>query len=350
MSRLGRPDLNVLFSFLLALALLLGFALTGIPYVRSEPGATYDALGQVENVDLIDIEDSKYQIYPTSGELHVLTVNSWGGPYGPLVIGDAIRAVWDRSISIEPAEFLYPEPVDSETEQQESQFQFSSAGNTAIAVALAALEIPLTSQLRIVQVDPTGPAADDLQADDLLLSFAGEDVTEFTQLTDLVQSKEVGETVAVKVLRADKTLTVDVKLGEMEDGNPRIGIVLYTEYSGPMDIQVRLENVGGPSAGLAFTLAIYDKFTPGALLNNRIVAVTGTIEGDGKVGAIGGLAQKIAAASRADATWMLIPADNCPDVPADIPAGLKIIPVADFQTALEVLTSSSANLPVCPVS
>lgn len=349
MSRLGRPEANQLFSFLLALALLLGFALTGIPYVRSEPGSTYDALGKIDGINLIDIENSEYSQYPTSGELHVLTVNSWGGPYGPLVIGDAIRAVWDRSISIEPADFLYPEPIDPETEQEESEFQFSSAGNTAIAVALSALEIPLTSQLRVIQVDAEGPAAKLLKANDLLVKFDGEQVTEFTQLTEMVKAKSVGESVEIEVLRDSKLKSFTVKLGQMDDGNPRIGVVLFTEYSGPMDIKVHLENVGGPSAGLAFTLAIFDKLTPGELLSNRTVAVTGTIEGDGSVGAIGGLPQKIAAAARAGATWMLIPADNCRDLPESPPSGLSIIPVDTFQSAVSLLENPPSQLPTCTV-
>jgi Lon-like protease len=336
-------------SFLIAIALLFAMALQGIPYVRSEPGSTYDSAGKIDGVDLIEIGESDYPVFEANGELRILTVNSWGGPYGPLVFGDAMRALWDRSITIEPVEFLYPEPVDADEEREEGQFQFSSSGNTAIYVALTALEIPVTSQLIIYNINQEGPAAKKLLPGDVLIALNESTIATFEELTTFMNERVVGEEIEVKVRRGTKVETISVKLTADDEGKARIGIFLYTEFSGPMDINVRLENVGGPSAGLAFALGIYDKLEKTDLLRNRNVATTGTINFDGTVGAIGGMYQKMSAAARAGADIMLIPAANCRDV-IGAPDGLNIVPVETFQQAVAVLAGRLKPLPKCSTS
>ena len=79
----------------------------------------------------------------------------------------------------------------------------------------------------------------------------------------------------------------------------------------PFSIDFNLANIGGPSAGLMFSLAVIDKLTTGDLNDAKFVAGTGTISGDGKVGPIGGITHKMVAAQEAGATVFLVPADNC---------------------------------------
>lgn len=336
------------FSYLIFLGLLLGFGLQEIPYVRSQPGSTYDSFSQIDGVDLVEIEaTTDYPVYEPNGELRILTVNSWGGPTGPLVVGDALRSIWDRAITIEPVEFLYPEPTDSETEQEEGQFQFSSSGNTALAVALTALKIPVESHLTIYNVNPDGPAAGILRPGDELLSLGGTAIPTFEVLTEFMKTRKPGEKLQVEILRAGESKTLEVKLMGDDAGNARIGIYLFTEFEGPMDITVHLENVGGPSAGLAFTLAIFDKLSKGNLLGGKNVAVTGTINLDNTVGAIGGLYQKMAAATRDGAELMLIPAANCVDAQTGVPADLKVVPVNTFLEAVAILSGEVKKLPSC---
>jgi PDZ domain-containing protein len=333
-------------SFFIAIALLFGMALQGMPYVRSEPGSTYDSVGKIDGVDLLKIGKSEYPVFDANGELRILTVNSWGGPYGPLVFGDAMRGLWDRSITIEPVEFLYPEPVDADEEREEGQFQFSSSGNTALYVALTALEIPVTSELIIYNINPDDPAAKKLVQGDVLLALDGSPIGTFEELTTFMDAKVEGETITVKVKRGTKTKDVSIKLTADDAGKARIGIFLYTQFSGPMEIDVKLENVGGPSAGLVFTLGIYDKLEKTDLLKGRNIAGTGTMNLDGSVGAIGGLYQKMAAAARSGAEIMLIPAANCVDA-IKVPAGLRVVPVESFLQAVDVLSGRINPLPAC---
>jgi PDZ domain-containing protein len=302
-------------------------------------------------MDLLEVEStSDYPVFEPNGELRILTVNSWGGPAGPLVVGDALRSIWDRAITIEPVEFLYPEPVDSETEKEEGEFQFSSSGNTAIAVALTYLGIPLESHLKIFNLNADGPAAGLLAPGDILRKLDDSEILTFDDLTAFMEKQKPNNTIDVTVERNNQLKTYEIKTFADEEGKARIGIYLFTEYIGPMDITVHLENVGGPSAGLAFTLAIYDKLTAGNLLQGRNIAVTGTIEFDSSVGAIGGMYQKMAAAKRAGASLMLIPAANCVDTTKGLPDGLQIVPVSSFAEAVAVLEGSIKPLPACTVS
>ena len=94
----------------------------------------------------------------------------------------------------------------------------------------------------------------------------------------------------------------------------RIGITIGPAYDFPFSVEVTVDpDIGGPSAGLMFSLAIYDTLTPGSLTGDDVVAGTGTIDVDGTVGPIGGIQQKIVGAREAGAELFLVPADNCED-------------------------------------
>jgi PDZ domain-containing protein len=117
-------------------------------------------------------------------------------------------------------------------------------------------------------------------------------------------------------------------------------------YTFPVDLRIDTKEVGGPSAGLAFTLAILDVLTEGSLTGGHQVAVTGTINPDGSVGPIGGIAQKAAAAADAGAEVFLVPADEAEDARAH-DHGLRILPVADLDDALAALEAIGGDpLPV----
>ena len=98
------------------------------------------------------------------------------------------------------------------------------------------------------------------------------------------------------------------------DGVQRVGIRIGTGFELPFDVSVNIDDsIGGPSAGLMFSLAIYDTLTPGSLTGGQIVAGTGTIDEQGNVGPIGGIQQKIVGAREAGAQLFLVPPDNCAD-------------------------------------
>jgi PDZ domain-containing protein len=119
-------------------------------------------------------------------------------------------------------------------------------------------------------------------------------------------------------------------------------------------VTLRLADVGGPSAGLLFSLGIVDKLdgdgSGGDLTGGRSIAGTGTIDADGKVGAVGGVALKTQAARRDGATVFLVPEDECSDAKSELPKGLRLIPVTTLKgavSALVALEQGKGSVPSC---
>ncbi|MFF1838871.1 S16 family serine protease [Streptomyces sp. NPDC058231] len=110
---------------------------------------------------------------------------------------------------------------------------------------------------------------------------------------------------------------------------------------GSVDVTLHLADVGGPSAGLFFALGIVDKLdgdgSGGDLTGGRTVAGTGTIDANGAVGAVGGVSLKTQAARRDGATVFLVPKAECREAGAELPKGLKLIPVTTLNTAVSSL-------------
>ncbi|GKQ37772.1 PDZ domain-containing protein [Streptomyces sp. A012304] len=119
-------------------------------------------------------------------------------------------------------------------------------------------------------------------------------------------------------------------------------------------VTLRLADVGGPSAGLLFSLGIIDKLEGdgrgGDLTGGRNIAGTGTIDGDGKVGAVGGVALKTQAARRDGATVFLVPKDECSEAESELPKGLRLIPVSTLKGAVDsliALETGKGSVPSC---
>ncbi|MDT0613040.1 S16 family serine protease [Streptomyces lancefieldiae] len=124
---------------------------------------------------------------------------------------------------------------------------------------------------------------------------------------------------------------------------------LDLEDSG-VDVSLSLERVGGPSAGLLFSLGIIDKLGADDLTGGRVIAGTGTITSGGKVGAVGGVPLKTQSARRDGATVFLVPKAECSEAQAQLPKGLRLIPVTTLKGAvdsLRALDSGKGEVPAC---
>ncbi|MFI5862881.1 PDZ domain-containing protein [Streptomyces sp. NPDC051546] len=126
-------------------------------------------------------------------------------------------------------------------------------------------------------------------------------------------------------------------------------------HKDPKDVKVELNlaDVGGPSAGLLFSLGIVDKLdgngSGGDLTGGRTIAGTGTISADGEVGAVGGVALKTQAARRDGASVFLVPAAECSDAKSELPEGLRLVPVTSLTGAVDALRAlqKGAAVPSC---
>jgi len=169
----------------------------------------------------------------------------------------------------------------------------------------------------------------------------------------IVPAKE--QAAAEKARRtATTTQKVSITTAASDDSGAKraiVGISAGTDHTFPFTVDIKLADVGGPSAGLMFALGIYDKLTPGSLTGGRFVAGTGTIDDDGKVGPIGGIEMKTVGARSQGAQFFLTPADNCKAAASDTPSGLRLVKVDTIDDALAALddirSGDTAALPKC---
>ncbi|WP_426569413.1 S16 family serine protease [Streptomyces canus] len=144
------------------------------------------------------------------------------------------------------------------------------------------------------------------------------------------------------------------QMKESQDAATEAALGYLDRADDGIKVTLELADVGGPSAGLLFSLGIVDKLdgdgSGGDLTGGRTVAGTGTIDADGTVGAVGGVGLKTQAARRDGATVFLVPKDECSDAKAELPEGLRLIPVTTLKGAvssLVALESGKGSVPAC---
>jgi Lon-like protease len=249
----------------------------------------------------------------------------------------------------------------------------SDAENIAINKRLmeqsqdAAKDVALTRLGYTVEADPPEitiadavcsrvPAYGTLRAGDRILAIDDQAVSELADVGPLVEAHRPGEPTNVTYLRDGSTETARIVTGrrsakgscdlvkQVTTGTPCLGVVLepFVDYHFPINVKIDTQKVGGPSAGLAFTLAIIDDLTPGDLTGGRRVAVTGTINPDGTVGPVGGVEQKAITARHNDVSMMIVPKQEVKDARAGA-GNLKVVGVDTVDDALAALRTAGGG-------
>jgi PDZ domain-containing protein len=344
------PRLAVLLvSGVSALVLTVVIALLPVPYVIFAPGPVRNTLGSApDGEELIQIEGTP--TFETSGSLSLTTISVTGGPLGDLSIADVVAAWLDASRSVRPEETVYPPQRTREEAEEESEAEMLSAQQAAAVAALRAAGIDVPVRLTVLELSPDAPAGEVVRSGDVVQAFDGVQVTGSGQLIDLVRAREAGDVVEVTVDRDGEPVDLDVELTE-DDGRTIIGVLLDPVYDLPFEVRYDINGIGGPSAGLMFSLGIYDKITEGELTGGESIAGTGTITEDGVVGPIDGIQQKMVGARQDGADWFLVPAANCSETEGAVPDGLTAVRVATFDEARAAVTAISKgeteDLPAC---
>lgn len=327
-----------------ALALALGLAGTQVevPYVGLGPGPLYNTLGAAGTRQLISVPADRD--HPAKGELNLTTVNV----YSELTLVEALRQWFDRDYAVVPYDLIFPKDKSPAETDADNRKAMEESQNDAIKVALCELGTPVLSRVEIEAVSKDSPAAAaGLRVGDFVSEIDGRPVDSVCTLRRLTGAHRPGDVVQVTVLRdrAERTVAVRTNPGETTaDGAPLLGVgLLERDEKPPFKIEIAVEDVGGPSAGLMFALGIYDRLTPGDLTGGRVLAGTGTIDGDGFVGAIGGIQQKVVAARAYGAEWFITPTGNYDAALAAKPAGLRLARVSTFKEALAALRDIAAG-------
>ena len=325
-------------------------ALLPVPFVILSPGPTFNTIGDVNGVPLVEISDTT--TYPTTGALDMTTIREEGEPRSALTVYGALVAWVDPNRAVLPRELLYGDQETGEEVEQRNAIMFSTSQSNAIAAALGALDEPVIEDVVVTAVVEGTPAFGVLDAGERIIAVDGRKVTQPADVVDQVRAKPVGSTIVFTVERdgAETDLEVVSAPKPDEPDVPYVGITVGVNYRAEFPIRFTLEDVGGPSAGMMFALAIVDKLSPDDLTGGGHVAGTGTIDPTGAVGAIGGIRQKLAGARGAGATLFLMPEVHCEEAAGHVPDGLTVVPVATLQDSLDALSAWRAGdpLPQCP--
>lgn len=321
-------------------------AVTPSPYVIERPGPVIDTLGdvEVEGEDEPVISISGAETFPTSGSLSLTSVTLIGSPEHPTKWLSLVVPFFDSEQRIAPRSEFFPDGI---TEDQRNDANTALMGSSQVqAGAAAARELgeQVPFRLLIADVVEGGAAEGVLEAGDEVRTLNGEPVTSVEGLRSAVAETPEGDAVEIGIDRDGEESAVTV-VPETPEGAaaPLLGVTIGVDYDLPFELDMGLEDIGGPSAGMIFALAIYDKLTPEELTEDRAIAGTGTIDGDGNVGGIGGLPQKIAGAAGAGADLFVMPVDNCADLPGSLPDDMTIAPVSTLGEALSAIEAFDAG-------
>lgn len=330
-------------------AMILGGSLMPVPYVIEQPGPAIDVLGTYDDEQILVIDGA--QTHPTEGSLMMTTVAVDGGPGYQVTPVEVAISWFDRTRAVMPRELMFPEDQTREQTALTNTVQMNTSQQGAVAVALAELGIDYEPMVLIAGVEQDAPADGTLEAGDEVLTVEGQDATDVQGVQALIAETEPGQTITMQVQREEETLELEVP-SEEADGHARMGVVLAEGYDFPMDVQITVGQIGGPSAGMMFSLSVYDELTPDALTGGHDIAGTGTLDIEGEVGSIGGIRQKLVGAREAGAEFFLAPSANCEEVVGFEPDGLEVVAVATFEQALTATetiaeTGSTDGLPTC---
>ena len=314
-----------------------------VPYAAEGPGPTFDTLGEVGGEPVVDIEGA--ETLDTGGKLNMTTVSVRTN----MTLGQALGRWVATDDTIVPVEQIMPPDLDEDQVREVNQQAFVASEASATVAAMHYLDRPTTVVVHDVMEGSASEGV--LQPEDMITAVAGEKVETPQEVQDAVRAKTPGETIELTVERGGKEHNETVELGENphEKGQPMLGILMTSEPAGGISVNYNLNDIGGPSAGMMFSLAVIDKLTPGALNGGKFVAGTGTINEDGEVGPIGGITHKIRASEDDGAELFLAPAGNCDAVKRVDTEHMTVAKVGNLAEAVQAMEDFAAgrDVPAC---
>ncbi|MEV0805883.1 PDZ domain-containing protein [Micromonospora sp. NPDC050200] len=329
-----RRGVTVLLGALLTTLLSIGVLGAPIPYVVLGPGPTVNTLGTSDGKEVIQVTGRSTST--SAGQLRMTTV----GVQPTVKLRAAIAGWLSPDEAVVPRELVYPPGESQEEVEKRNAEDFQNSQTSAETAALVELGYPVQVVAKEVAAD--GPSAGLLKAGDVITTVDGVPVTTATKLVELIRAKAAGTALSIGYTRDGVAGTATVTSRE-QDGRPRIGLVPEQRQPHPFNLKIDLGNIGGPSAGLMFALGIVDKLEPADLTGGKIIAGTGTIDDEGRVGPIGGIAQKLVGAKKAKAKVFLVPADNCAEAVRNPQPDLPLIKVGSLDEALTALETLRAG-------
>jgi len=317
-----------------------------VPYFALSPGPVSDV------TDYIDVPDAAEE----TGDLFFLTVT-----LKEVNLLEYIAAWLDSEVDLSARESIRPAGVSQEELRSQNLSLMESSKQNAVCVALTRLEydVRCNGTGALVTGVIAGSAADGIILEnDIIVELNGESVQIPEDLFAALAGRAPGETVLVTVDRGTSDggrgrVALSVTLGvfrsldglTVDETRGMIGVTpvqASAQVEFPVDVVIDSQNIGGPSAGLMFTLEIMNQLTPSDLTKGHRIAGTGTISPEGTVGPIGGVRQKIFGAINAGAEYVLVPRVNYPTAIDAASDDITVVQVDTIDDALAFLGSLPA--------
>jgi len=318
-----------------------GHSLVDDGAVALKPGSARPTAPRVTITDIDSFEPEGQILFTTVAIDDQVTVLEW------------IEAELDDTVELRTHEQVFG--ARTSTEQRERNLQLMQVSkDTAVVAALEYLgvEAVIESGVGFHDLVEGGPVEGLIEVGEIIVAINDEPVTGLDSLLDLLAAVEPGDPGVLTLENSDSgaVRTQAMTFGAHPDDGREGGFIGIADVTVravdaplPFDLQIDSGAIGGPSAGLAFTLTLIDLLTEGELTGGHKVAVTGTISAGGAVGNIGGVAQKAVGARKAGAEIFIVPVDSVE--PAQETAGdLRIVGVSTLQEALDALADIGGDV------
>lgn len=310
-----------------AAALAVCLSVVELPLFVEAPGRARSVL------PLIDVGGTP--TFESEGRLLMTTVN-----VGRLNAFEALAAWIDPQAVVIPEDVVIaPGQTDQEYERA-SRSQMDQSKIAAVAVALKVLtDYPDEHGPGVIVQDVLGgaPAEGRLFPGDLITHVNGSALADVDQLRDVIGGAEAGGPVTLRVrpIEGGDASTVEVSPTRVEGvDRPVIGIATVANF--PYEVDIQSGTIGGPSAGLMWALGVIEILTPEDLTDGRVIAGTGTVDLEGRVGRIGGVRQKVVGAEDAGAEVFLLPRGDLADA-RGAGGSIELVPVDTVEQAMRFL-------------
>lgn len=339
-----RPSRRAL--WVVGLLLLVGVAGSAIPlpYYTIAPGQALDVR------PFVKVNGGPN--HPSEGAFFLTTVS-----LGQANLFQALAGWADPSVDVVDESAIRPPSVSPEELTKLNLAEMANSKQSALGVAFEYLGYDAVSGggAKIVDVEADSPADSLLEAGDVITAIDGVEVHDHYQLVKIVRATAPGTLLALDVKAGGdgegRRVGVELGANPTDASKGFLGVQLSTynlRFDFPYDLDLESESIGGPSAGLAYTLQVLDVLTEGDLAAGRKIAVTGTIELDGTVGEVGGVAQKAVAVRDIDADVFLVPSTEQAEVQEAIGKKVEVIGVDSLADAIAKLERMGGELRPIP--
>jgi len=331
----------ILASFLIVIGIGIAIAWPiTVPYYTLSPGPVYDTS------DFIEVEDG---FISDKGELFFLTVSLKEANIFEYAAGRL-----DNRVTIREREVIRPVGVSQEDLRRESLDLMEQSKQDATFVALTKLGYEVTfigTGALVIETIPDSAADGVLMPNDIIVQMDGHTVAFRSDIIDQLGDLGIGDDVTFVVERSvdgssdefqEESLELRLGIHTEDPTRPMVGVLLGNNepiIEFPVNVEIDSNNIGGPSAGLMFTLQIMDQLTEDEITKGHRIAGTGTIRRDGTVGPIGGIRQKVFGAIDAGAYAVLVPAANFEEALEAAGDDIQLVRVETVDDALAFLDS-----------